>query len=233
MSKFLADDAPYSLERHHEMIGDVKVTTTPWQDGRRKITYSHPINLPGAPSTGDATKTQTITKLGNYMLCVETETWISNVPLADCFFVSDRLTAEKSSSGKTLLTVEFGLTFVKKTMFRGIISATSVRDVKIFHRGFIDTIQTALQKTTFDPPVLTNDICDRDSVIPNTYLQASKKIVDMCRAFPRSWVLLIVLFLGHVYTISYIQLMNYRLDQFEQMMKAATERLIDASFTEL
>jgi len=147
---FLSDDAALSLASHHEATGDENVTCTKWQQQpsnmftmKRLITYSHPIDIPLAiaPPAGSATKTQ-IMKRCQEGICIDTETWISNVPLADCFYVADRLlVCTNPSSGGVFLTVMFGNCFVKPTLFQRIIASTSTRDVTMFHKAYIEKIQ--------------------------------------------------------------------------------------------
>lgn len=155
--KFLRDDAVASLVKHHEASGDLDSKTTKWcrtntntpmLARKRFLTYSHPINIPLsiAPPAGAATKTQIMRRFPNG-ICVDTETWISDIPLADCFYVADRLLVESipaSEGGGVWLTVQFGNVFVKRTMFKSIIASTSIRDVTAFHKGYIDLIMETI-----------------------------------------------------------------------------------------
>jgi hypothetical protein len=160
--RFLSDDAGVSLPSHHEATGDENVKCTPWEPSntftmKRKITYNHPIDIPLAiaPPAGAATKTQIMQRFQDG-LCVDTETWISDVPLADCFYVIDRLlVAANPATGGVYLTLMFGNCFVKSTLFKRIIASTSTRDVSIFHKAYVEKIKDHLGKhsSTVEPSI--------------------------------------------------------------------------------
>jgi hypothetical protein len=147
---FLSDDAPVSLESHHRAVGDSNVKSTHWEttyiDGffakKRNLTYKHSIKIPlaMAPPHGVATKTQTMHRFGSHGIYLDTETWINDVPLADCFYVADRLVVATHPEGGISLTLQFGNCFVKRTMFKKIINAASVKTVFKFHKDYIDSI---------------------------------------------------------------------------------------------
>jgi len=215
---FLSDEAPYSLGHHHERVGDTNVQSTPWHDEKRKILYSHPIHIPGAPSTGAATKTQFMRRFGDHGLCIDTETRITDVPFADCFYVSDRLVATRSNCNKTLLTIKFGLTFEKSTFFRSIICATSVRDVTQFQKGFIATIQRALEdKTSTRISTTKQNICDEIKVssTKTTHIPENAKI-------SLSWFFILGLIFSNLYGLNQLQNVNYRLNLLETKINTRT-----------
>jgi hypothetical protein len=161
--KFLRDDAVASLVKHHEASGDLDSKATQWERSskvsqKRLITYNHPIKIPLsiAPPTGAATKTQVMRRFPNG-ICVDTETWINDVPLADCFYVADRLLVASNPDGGVLLTIKFGNCFVKRTMFKNIIASTSVRDVTDFHKGYcVELARGAIGNSS--PAVNTNPL---------------------------------------------------------------------------
>jgi VAD1 Analog of StAR-related lipid transfer domain len=74
------------------------------------------------------------------VLIVETKTIVDDVPMTDCFYVLDRLTVTQQQQpppvavgGKATATtvqvrMEFEITFVKSTMFQGIIRTTTNRE---------------------------------------------------------------------------------------------------------
>lgn len=154
VTHFLSDDAKTSIASHHEASGDLDVKVTKWEDNgesikKRFVNYNHPISIPLAiaPPTGAATKTQRMQRFGDHGVCVETETWINDIPLASCFYVADRLlvSADPDKDGEISLTIKFGICFVKRTMFKGIIASTSIHDVNEFQRGFIEIIQRKME----------------------------------------------------------------------------------------
>mmetsp|Transcript_10273 Transcript_10273/g.16965 ORF Transcript_10273/g.16965 Transcript_10273/m.16965 type:complete len:370 (+) Transcript_10273:65-1174(+) len=95
----LDDNAPHSIDKFMRDIGELEVESTSWQPSNptstdpanRSIVYIHPINAPMAPPTAAARKEQTLHKFGNTGLCLETSTFVEDVPMADCFIVRDRL----------------------------------------------------------------------------------------------------------------------------------------------
>lgn len=215
---FLSDEAPYSLGHHHERVGDTNVQSTPWHDDKRTILYSHPIRLPGAPSNGAATKTQVMRRFGGHGLCIDTETRITNVPFADCFYVSDRLVATRSNCNKTLLTIKFGLIFEKHTIFRSIISATSVRDVEEFQKGFVSTIQQALEdKSSTRISTKKQNICDEIKVssTKQTHIPENAKI-------SLTWFFMLGLIFSNLYGLNQLQNVNNRLNLLETKITTRT-----------
>lgn len=212
-SLFLSDDAPHSLGHYHERVGDTNVKTTVWHNKKRKIVYSHPISLPGAPPTGEATKFQTIRTFGDHGLCIDTETRITNIPFADCFYVSDRLIITRNGCNKTLLTIKFGLTFEKRTLFRSVISATSIRDVKEFQKGFIATIQRALENNSSSDESSTNQNTGNGSKVSKKLDSAPENA-----KLPFSWFVILGLIFSNIYGFNQLQTVHNRLNLLEEMM---------------
>lgn len=151
---FLSDHAPKSLESYHRDIGDSNVQSTRWEstlvDGflaqKRKLTYRHPIKIavPKAPSHGVASKAQTIVRFGNHGIHLTTETWINDVPFADCFYIADRLIIASEPDGGIRISMKFGNCFVKKTMFKKILNSASAKSVMEFHQAYIDSLRRAV-----------------------------------------------------------------------------------------
>ena len=158
---------------------------------------------------------------------VETETWINDVPLADCFYVADRYILERAGE-KVLLTIEFGNVFVKRTFFESIIKGTSVRDVTEFHKGYVDTIQTALDKDTLDSsendelPVVHEVHVERQRVSESV---DKKDVGKTRRSMDLQTVLLLLLLIfscGSQYLMSKeLQNVNSKLAQLEKMLNNA------------
>lgn len=143
-SKFLADDAPFSIAKFLERRGDSNLKATSWEyecgsiDASQKsdsgnfqtrvITYTHPVNAPMAPPQADARKKQRLIKFPT-AICVETKTFVDDVPMTDCFYVADRIRAEANSDNtRVFLTLEFEVTFVKSTFFQSIINKTASKE---------------------------------------------------------------------------------------------------------
>jgi hypothetical protein len=136
---FLRDGAKYSIAKFLEGRGDSNLTESVWKDGddgscSRVIRYTHPVNAPLAPPQAGARKDQSYRRYGDHGLRVETKTHVDDVPMADCFYVADRVLIEPSQDGDSVsVTMEFSITFVKTTMFKSIISKTTASEfVKVF-----------------------------------------------------------------------------------------------------
>ena len=202
-AQFLSDGTTVSLASHHQASGDLDVKTTKWEHEddltkKRFISYNHPISipLPIAPPAGAATKTQRMQRFGDYGICLDTETWINDVPLADCFYVADRLLFSSDPDGQISLTIKFGICFVKKTMFRGIIASTSVNDVTEFHRGYVDLIQSKIANSPQSTPIIRPSTDSNSRVVvqqPNSTVLALKRESKLDKFFDMKLCLIIVL----------------------------------------
>ena len=152
---FRSDDAPYSLPNYMvNVVGDTDVKATKWTDEdneadnsngggdgscgtvtvkTRTIEYVHPVNAPMAPPTAKARKEQKLRKYGNHGLIIETETYVKDVPMTDCFYIKDILRIERKddeSSSSLLLNFRFEVVFVKSTYFQSMITRTSRSEIK-------------------------------------------------------------------------------------------------------
>lgn len=126
-NRVLCDNAPNSIGKFMTGNGDFDIKTTPWQpkDGHpttRTIHYTHPVNVPMAPPSANAFKTQYLHKFGACGLCLESSTIVEDVPMTDCFVVDDRLwVCKDTENGGCVVNANFQIRFVKTTMFRRII----------------------------------------------------------------------------------------------------------------
>lgn len=129
---FIDDEADYSIQHFMKGSGDEEIQCTSWTpdsiDGTTKtrtIEYTHPVNAPMAPPMARARKEQTIKVFGNHGLVLETRTYVSDVPMTDCFYVADQIRVEPTSEKSVAVTISFDLEFVKSTMFKAIIVRTT------------------------------------------------------------------------------------------------------------
>lgn len=233
-AQFLSEDATASLASHHQASGDLDVKTTKWQfedslTQKRCISYKHPIasQIAIAPLAGAATKTQIIRRYGDHGICVDTETWVNDVPLADCFYVVDRLLVSSTDEGAISLTVKFGVSFIKRTMFRSIITATAIKDVTAFHRGFIDLVQ----KTVGDSSCFTSN--NSLPVSPNSPLivaQSQSGNASLDKEVKSNWkvdlqfcmILAIIIFscLDHIIIAGKLSQTTEKLAKIEELLAA-------------
>lgn len=233
--KFLCHDATFSISNHHKNRGDLDVTETEWEntDGfrqERKIHYNHPINIAMAiaPSAGAATKTQKLQRCGNTGIRIDSETRISNVPMASCFYVADRMLVSSLPGGSISLTVMFGNVFVKSTMFKGIIAATSVRDVADFHNTYIEVIQSASALPISNLPNST--VKSQLVSETNEAVREPKKSTD--KSIFLLWTLVLCSFAGHFYFIQQIQTLSAKVLLLEGFL-SEKEDFTSAISTEL
>lgn len=154
----LDDNAQHSIEKFMLDIGELSVEATSWQPSNtnstdpthRTIKYIHPINAPMAPPTAGARKEQTLHKFGTIGLCLETSTYVEDVPMADCFIVRDRLWVSKNPEEENgcIVSITFQIDFIKGTMFRRIIENTTTSEYKKYWTQFWEMTKSNLGSTT-------------------------------------------------------------------------------------
>jgi hypothetical protein len=115
-----------------EETGETNVIVSQWKKEEnddtftRTIEYSHPVNAPLAPPMARARREQRYRFYGKHGLSVETDTYVEDVPMADCFYVTERVLVEPANEkGVVVVLAEFDIRFVKRTMFRSIIANTT------------------------------------------------------------------------------------------------------------
>jgi hypothetical protein len=150
MNMFLSDGAKHSIANFLEGRGDSNLTESVWKDGddgsySRVIHYTHPVNAPLAPPQAGARKEQSYRRYGDHGLRIETKTHVDDVPMADCFYVADRILVEPNQDGDSVsVTMEFSITFVKTTMFKSIISKTTASEFVAFFESMADYMSRSL-----------------------------------------------------------------------------------------
>lgn len=158
MNMFLCDGAKHSIANFLEGRGDSNLTESIWKDGddgsySRVIHYTHPVNAPLAPPRAGARKEQSYRRYGDHGLRIETKTHVMDVPMADCFYVADRILVEPNQDGDSVsVTMEFSITFVKTTMFKSIISKTTASEFV----AFFESMAGYMSRSLGDRPVVQN-----------------------------------------------------------------------------
>lgn len=127
---FVANDAPFSVANFLQGRGDLDLEVSQWEKSdkgaeTRIVHYKHPVNAPLAPPLAGARKEQCFRRFGDHGLCLETKTIVDDVPMADCFFVADRVRVAPKGNDMVSVTMEFDITFIKSTMFKSIIGKTT------------------------------------------------------------------------------------------------------------
>ena len=147
-SMFLADTASHSLSHFLQSRGDSELEATPWNaTDERVVRYMHPVNAPLAPPTARARKEQNYDRYGKNLV-IHTRTVVDDVPMTDCFYVSDRIMVEPGvkEDGTCYVSVrmEFEITFVKSTMFQGLIRKTTSGEFDDFFEELAQFMQNAV-----------------------------------------------------------------------------------------
>ena len=172
---FVEDNAPNSMERFMEEEGDENLVTSPWVQQssssnssnnnntkadmmgtnsahkaapvqHRTIEYSHPVNAPLAPPMARARKEQRLSRYGQHGIAIETDTFVDDVPMTDCFYVTDRLLVSAKSKRTVTVTARFEIRFTKSTMFRAIIANTTRSEFLKMNRVNFNKMLRALGK---------------------------------------------------------------------------------------
>lgn len=169
---YLSNGAKFSFQKYLESKGDMDVEVTPWETShennlrksRRTIHYQHPVNVPMAPPSAKATKEQTLHIFGEYGICIETKTKVDDVPLTDCFHVSDIIFIEARGE-KLTMNASFQINFTKSTIWKHIIQLNTNNAFKQFLTGYNNMIQenddvdaTNRTQTTYSCNTTTSDI---------------------------------------------------------------------------
>jgi VAD1 Analog of StAR-related lipid transfer domain len=145
---FLADDAPYSIARFMTGAGDSNVVASCWRtegtssSKSRTIEYTHPINAPLAPPNAKARKEQRMRRFLDQGISMETDTYVDDVPMTDCFYVTDRILVRANDDGTVTISAYFDIRFVKSTMFRSIIANTTRSEFVKWFRNLLEMVRS-------------------------------------------------------------------------------------------
>ena len=146
---FVEDNAKFSIQNFMKEKGDDDIQVSSWvawtdSNGTepmeirksRVIEYTHPVNAPMAPPMARARKEETYRMLPNYGFVLETRTFVSDVPMTDCFYVADFLVVEPVPNHTSVkVNMQFDIRFTKSTVFKGIISRTTRQEFQLFMQG--------------------------------------------------------------------------------------------------
>lgn len=157
---FLRDGAECSIANFLEGRGDTELKEGSWADEaggskHRVIHYSHPVNAPLAPPRADARKEQSFKRYGDHGMILKTETVVDDVPMADCFFVADQIKVTRTQDERVSVSMAFEITFVKSTMFKGIISKTTASEFTAFFEDLSRYMSKALGEDVPEPTKAT------------------------------------------------------------------------------
>ena len=245
---FLNYTAAYSMERFLIGRGDFDVQTSDWEedvnaakvqgnvgDGwkqyKRVIKYMHPVNVPLAPPQAAARKEQILTRYNDVGICIVTQTFVDDVPMTDCFYVADRMLIEPSSAimGAITIRMEFGITFVKSTMFKGIISRKTTAEFIELFKALSQYISNAVLDMNIVPTIQvvdgTEDLVNDEKFTSNVpKAQPSQDQNVMIKAAPKSFfsvdrvILLFIAFI-QLWIVMELKGMKHAIVQLEQQQQ--------------
>jgi hypothetical protein len=141
IEKFIDDGAPYSLQKHHELIGDLHMNLTKWtvpvggadtktvSISTRDMKFMKVVNLPGLKQTRGI-KIQKCQRFGDKGLILQTSTRLDDVPMADSFSVEEAVVV-RAVAGSDEVVVESYLEvkFIKYTMLKSLIESNTHSEV--------------------------------------------------------------------------------------------------------
>ena len=162
---FLEDDAPYSIGNFMIGGGDSDVVTSHWQttdtksSKSRTIEYTHPINAPLAPPNAKARKEQRMRRFLNQGISVETDTYVDDVPMTDCFYVTDRILVSANDDGTVTIAAYFDIRFVKSTMFRSIIANTTRSEFVRWFQNLLNMLRKEATALALPPSEVPSEPC--------------------------------------------------------------------------
>eukprot|EP00544_Gedaniella_sp_CCMP2646_P003295 CAMPEP_0202509612 /NCGR_PEP_ID=MMETSP1361-20130828/52862_1 /ASSEMBLY_ACC=CAM_ASM_000849 /TAXON_ID=210615 /ORGANISM="Staurosira complex sp., Strain CCMP2646" /LENGTH=192 /DNA_ID=CAMNT_0049143841 /DNA_START=319 /DNA_END=895 /DNA_ORIENTATION=- len=113
LDKFIDSNAPFPYSTCMQSLGYDILQVTEWKrDGHgvysRMLECNHPVNAPLAllAPMANAQKEQRYRKYGEMgSLSIETDTFVQDVPMTDCFFVTDRVLVEATGANGTAFTI--------------------------------------------------------------------------------------------------------------------------------
>jgi len=144
IEKFVDDGAPYSLQRHHELIGDLNMNLTKWTapvggegdpkvitTSTRDMKFLKVVNLPGLKQTRGI-KIQKCQRFGNMGLILQTSTRLDDVPMADSFSVEESVVVRPvgdGAGGEVTVEMYLEVKFIKYTMLKSLIESNTHGEV--------------------------------------------------------------------------------------------------------
>jgi VAD1 Analog of StAR-related lipid transfer domain len=159
---FVANKAPFSFDRYQrDQIRDRDVSITPWIDDddgdeslydsaisvcSRTLTFTHPIKtgMGMGPSEARTKRRQLLRRYQQYGMTVENKTVVEGIPAADTFSVHDFWKIEADGTEHVVVSVNFAPRFTKRTLFKGIIEKSILRESKEWFTGYTKMVKEAL-----------------------------------------------------------------------------------------
>lgn len=197
---FVQDNAKHSIVEFMVETGEVDVHVSEWKDDAdglaksRTIEYTHPVDVPMAPPMARARKEQTYRHYGDHGLIFETKTFVSDVPMTDCFYVADVMIVESRDDGKRLsLNMHFDIRFVKSTMFQSLIARTTKGEFEKFFQRLANFVAKNLGDVTSLPVAGPTGVPAQTprppSVVASPWSQVATTLIVLVLLI-QSWILM-------------------------------------------
>jgi len=136
-------------------VGDTEIQTSAWkkdEDGAQKsrtISFTHPIpkQFGVGPFKALVKKEQRLRRYGDLGISVESVSHISGPPGSDAFCVCDGWIVEKGEGKQVLLTVLYGVEFIKSSWIKSWIEKSTTAEVTAWYRGYESMLLDACRQS--------------------------------------------------------------------------------------
>ncbi|OEU06845.1 hypothetical protein FRACYDRAFT_252660 [Fragilariopsis cylindrus CCMP1102] len=188
VNNFINDDADHSMSSFMiDIVHDRDLKVSKWVIETNEIETednngdasgagsSGAVNAPMPPPQAKAEKEQILKKYHNCGIIIETKTFVSDVPMTDCFYVTDTICISLPTSSsddddetnqkrcKLILNIRFDIVFVKSTYFRSLIYHTTKNEMQQFMMNFTEYIIAKLAVLPSTKKATTNETDDSTS----------------------------------------------------------------------
>jgi hypothetical protein len=171
--QFLADNAPYSLDRYQrDYIKDQDVKITTWHvdpDGNysRTLTFTHPIKntLGLGPSSAHTTRHQRLCRFRGLGMVLENTTVIGGIPYADAFHVQDHWVIAADGDYIVQVLVCYDTRFTKLALFKAMIEKSVRKETKEWFIGYTTMLQEALMDKSTEVSLAETEESTRDETL--------------------------------------------------------------------
>jgi hypothetical protein len=159
-ARFIADNAPNSWMKYHELVKDSNIVATTWTqkedqpqgEWRRELKFFKPVNLPGLKSTRGI-KYQSLRMFPGQGCVVCSSTWLEDVPAAKSFSVDDVLVV--ASDGSCVrVSISFEVKFIQATMFKYVIESSVNSEMSKWLEAFFAHLKSVSADPTAAVPIV-------------------------------------------------------------------------------
>ncbi|KAI4311085.1 hypothetical protein MLD38_036013 [Melastoma candidum] len=152
---FFSDDSFNFVESFHKRCGDKDFKCSSWKQHdhfghTRNVSFQHPIKLYLGARYGSCQILQKFRVFRNSNLVFLTSQEISDIPFADYFRVEGLWDVRRDGDGSCCLSVHIGVTFVKKTMFKGKIVQSTLEECREAYASWIEMAHDLLREKNIE-----------------------------------------------------------------------------------